>query len=268
MISTTRRWSTRPRQPDLWPARLWIVRHGQSAGNVARDAALASGQDRIALDIRDVDVPLSELGHQQARALGQWFATLAPAQRPEVLLASPYVRARQTAELFRDSGGAALPGVPICADERLREKEFGILDGLTTQGILRLHPEQAAFRKTMGKFYHRSPGGESWCDVILRLRALLDTVCMHHAGQRVMIVAHQVIVLCFRYILEGLDEASLLAIDREGDVANCGVTEYAFQPTEHGDGQMALVGYNATYHLTEQDAPVTRSPDAMVAARG
>ena len=78
----------------------------------------------------------------------------------------------------------------------------------------------------MGKFYHRPPGGESWCDVILRLRSALDTISLHHAGRRVLIVGHQVVVLCLRYLMEGMDEESILAVDRAGDVANCGVTEY------------------------------------------
>ena len=42
-----------------WPERLWIVRHGESAGNVARDMATASGLGRIDITERDVDVPLS-----------------------------------------------------------------------------------------------------------------------------------------------------------------------------------------------------------------
>ena len=50
-----------------WPKRLWLVRHGQSQGNVARDAAHEAGLDVIDLDLRDVDVPLSELGHQQPK---------------------------------------------------------------------------------------------------------------------------------------------------------------------------------------------------------
>src|SRR3546814_2542485 len=50
--------------------------------------------------------------------------------------------------------------VPICFDERLREKEFGILDGLTNTGIRNLQPEQAALRQLLGKFYHRSPSSE------------------------------------------------------------------------------------------------------------
>ena len=42
-------------------------------------------------------------------------------------------------------------------DERLREKEFGILDRLTKAGIAERFPDQAALRARMGKFYHRSP---------------------------------------------------------------------------------------------------------------
>ena len=88
-----------------WPSRLWLVRHGQSAGNVARDPADAAGAERIAMTGRDVDVPLSPLGEEQARGLGRWFARGAADGRPEVMLVSPYLRARQTATLFRDSGG-------------------------------------------------------------------------------------------------------------------------------------------------------------------
>ncbi len=72
-----------------WPERLWLLRHGQSQGNVARDAAHEAGLHEIDIDIRDVDVPLSELGHRQAEAAGRWFASLPHDQRPEVILASP-----------------------------------------------------------------------------------------------------------------------------------------------------------------------------------
>ena len=42
-----------------WSSTLWVVRHGQSAGNVARDKAAAEGLARIALTSCDVDVRLS-----------------------------------------------------------------------------------------------------------------------------------------------------------------------------------------------------------------
>src|SRR5919112_6707134 len=117
-----------------WPERLWLVRHGQSQGNVAREAADEAGLPMIDIDVRDVDVPLSALGHRQAEAAGRWFAAMPIDQRPEVILASPYVRTRQTAEAICKAGGLAGP-VRLVIDERLREREFGVFDRLTTLGI-------------------------------------------------------------------------------------------------------------------------------------
>jgi broad specificity phosphatase PhoE len=244
------------------------VRHGESSGNVARDAAYAAGADRIQLDLRDVDIPLSPQGQRQAEALGRWFARGDADGRPDVMLASPYLRARQTATLFRDAGGA-YDDEPICIDERLREKEFGILDGLTTQGVAATFPDQAEFRRLLGKFYHRPPGGESWCDVVFRLRSVLDTIALHHAGRRVMIIAHQVVVLCLRYVIENLSEDEILAIDRAGDVANCSVTEYRFDPSLGNRGGMMLVGYNVTAPIeVDPVAEVTAEPQMTTGARG
>jgi probable phosphoglycerate mutase len=245
-----------------WPDRLWIVRHGESAGNVARDAANAARLARIDLASRDVDVPLSDLGKEQSDAVGRWFADMPAETRPDVLLVSPYLRARQTAARIVDQGGLTPDPVGPIADERLREKEFGVLDLLTRMGIETEFPDQARFRTLLGKFYHRPPGGESWCDVILRLRSLLDTLFLHHEGQRVLIVAHQVVVLCLRYLLESMDEAQILAVDRAGDVANCSVTEYA--PNASG---LRLLRYNHTIPLQREGEPVTAAPDSPVAAR-
>jgi broad specificity phosphatase PhoE len=251
-----------------WPSRLWIVRHGQSAGNVARDLASAGGQHMIDIPERDVDVPLSPLGHRQAEAVGRWFASLPEDERPEVILSSPYVRARQTAQGICQAGGAACEAKGPILDERLREREFGILDRLTTEGIHHLHPEQAEHRALLGKFYHRPPGGESWADVILRLRSALDTVSLHYADKRVLIVCHQVVVLCLRYILEEMDEAQILAIDKGGDVLNCGVCEYEFEPDEESACVPLLVRYNHAAPLIEDPAAaVTAEPDAITGTR-
>lgn len=250
-----------------WPARLWIVRHGESAGNVARDAAHASGLARISIEERDVDVPLSLRGVEQAQALGRWFSALPAADRPEVVLTSPYLRARHTADLIAEHARLADSICERAVDERLREREFGILDRLTTAGIHQLFPEQAEARRLLGKFYHRPPGGESWCDVILRLRSALDTVSLHHARRNVLIVGHQVVVLCLRYLIENLTEAEILSIDAKGDVVNCGVTEYAFDGKVGADGALRLMRYNFVAPLEEAGAPVTSAPDLPVAAR-
>jgi broad specificity phosphatase PhoE len=250
-----------------WPSRLWIVRHGESAGNVARDAAHARGAALIDVLARDVDVPLSQLGEQQAAALGRWFASLPPEERPDVVLTSPYLRAGDTADAVRHAGGLTTAGSKSVVDERLREKEFGILDRLTRLGIEQRHPELAAARQSVGKFYFRPPAGESWCDVILRLRSVLDTISLHYGGKRVLIVAHQVVVLCMRYLLENLDEDQILAIDAEGDVANCAVTEYRLENRPDSSAALKLETYNFVAPLEEARTAVTSAPDLSVAAR-
>jgi 2,3-bisphosphoglycerate-dependent phosphoglycerate mutase len=250
-----------------WPDRLWIVRHGQSAGNVAKDAAYSARRARIEIEARDVDVPLSELGNEQSLALGKWFASMRAADKPEVVLTSPYMRAKQTAAAIQAAGGLADDGLKFIVDERLREKELGALDRLTSLGIEQLFPNEAGYRARLGKFYYRPPAGESWCDVILRLRSALDTISLHHGGKRVLIVAHQVVVLCLRYLLETLDEQAILAIDSEGEVANCSVTEYRFQAEPGSTGTLILERYNFVAPLARQGAPITSAPDANVAAR-
>ncbi len=250
-----------------WPEVLWIVRHGQSAGNVASDAAHQAGLAMIDIAQRDVDVPLSALGEEQAAALGRWFAALPADERPTVVLSSPYLRALRTAELVRQAGGLAWDGIDIDADERLREKEFGILDRLTRHGVAERFPEQAEFRRLLGKFYHRPPGGESWCDVILRLRSALDTLSLHHADDRVLIVCHQVVVLCLRYLLECMSEEQILAIDAHEEVANCSVTSYVFNSALGPHGKLELDRYNFVAPLTEAGAPVTSGPDKPAGAK-
>src|SRR3954469_15519782 len=250
-----------------WPSRLWLVRHGESAGNVARAAADSAGIGMIDIHVRDVDVPLSALGRQQAEALGLWFARLPEEERPQVVLASPYLRARETAEAICRAGGVTADARKLVVDERLREREFGIWDRLTAVGIREKYPELAEHRALLGKFYHRPPGGESWADVILRLRSALDTVSLHHADRRVLIVCHQVVVLCLRYILEEMDETEVLDIGRTSNVLNCGICEYAFEPDDERTCVPKLVRYNHAAPLIEEQAPVTAEPEEIMGAR-
>src|SRR3954454_7366212 len=93
------------RRDQKWPDTIWLVRHGQSAGNVARDAAEAAGLPLIDILTRDVDTPLSDLGREQAHALGHWFGALPDPLRPTVVLCSPYVRAHETANIVLETAG-------------------------------------------------------------------------------------------------------------------------------------------------------------------
>jgi broad specificity phosphatase PhoE len=241
-----------------WPRRLWVIRHGESTGNVARQAAMEAGLSEINIDHRDIDVPLSALGEEQAMALGRWFSRNKAEGVPQVVLTSPYVRAERTARLIREYGGFS--DAELYLDERLREKEFGILDRLTTAGIKERFPDQTRFRLQLGKFYHRPPAGESWCDVVLRLRSLMDTVGLHYGGEDVMIVAHQVVVLCLRYVIERLSEEQILSIDRDGDVANCSITEYRLQEDRTRGSHLVLQRYNFVAPLEQAGAEVTTEP--------
>jgi broad specificity phosphatase PhoE len=254
-------------EEQKWPDAIWIVRHGQSAGNVARDAAEKAGHALIELATRDMDVPLSALGERQAGALGRWLGELPPEKRPSVVLTSPYKRTRDTTALVLQAAGMDPDALTLVVDERLREKEFGILDRLTTAGIRQKYPEQAEYRSALGKFYHRPPGGESWCDVILRLRSVVDTITREYSRERVLVVVHQVIVLCFRYLLERMTEEQILEIDRAHDIANCSVTSYEFDPSLGRRGKLVLRLSNFVAPLEDAGEEVTRKPDVPVAPK-
>lgn len=96
---------------------------------------------------------------------------------------------------------------------------------------------------------------------------------LHHSGSgtRVLIVAHQVVVLCLRYLLENMNEEQILTIDREQDVVNCGVTSYKLQPVTGSlsmdDAVLKLMTYNFVAPLEQSGAPVTSSPDQPLAPR-
>lgn len=106
-----------------WPTRIWLIRHGESAGNLALLQAESVGSATISIEGRDVDVPLSALGERQSSAVGRWFRKQPGSERPSVIISSPYARALQTTQLIARELGPA--GVEWLTDERLREKEFG-----------------------------------------------------------------------------------------------------------------------------------------------
>ncbi len=241
------------RSPDI----LWLVRHGESAGNVAREAAEADGRTSVGTTVRDIDIPLSARGEAQASALGAWFGRMAPDLRPNVVLTSPYLRAMRTAELLVEHAKLDAHNTEVVIDERLREREFGILDGLTRVGVLQKYPEQYELKQEIGKFYHRPPGGESWCDVLLRLRSVVDSLSREYRRMRVLLVGHAVVVMCFRYLLDQMSESDILAIDKADDVANCSLTTYCYDPTRGPSGRLVLHEFNVTKPLEDASVPVT-----------
>jgi broad specificity phosphatase PhoE len=133
--------------------------------------------------------------------------------------------------------------------------------------FVHVNPELSEQRSHVGKFYFRPPGGESWCDVILRLRSMLETITREHRGERVLIIGHQVIVYCFRYLLERMSEEEILTIDRSNDVPNCSVTSYEFDPTRGKNGKLVLRLTNFVAPLSETGTPITAEPDVPAAPK-
>ncbi|WP_222932802.1 histidine phosphatase family protein [Nocardia yunnanensis] len=207
---------------------LTMVRHGQSVAN----AAPFTGADEFLTGTSDADVPLTELGRQQAAAAGRRLATVEP--RFDLVLCSPYVRTRETARIALEFVTA--PAARF--DERLRDRETGILFGLTRAGIAHRYPEQHRELERLGGFYHRPPGGESWPDVALRLRAVLRDMRGH-----VLVFTHDIVIVLTRYLFGELEIAELSA-QTTAQVRNASLTRW-----ERREGGPLLTVYNDTAHL-------------------
>ena len=232
---------------------LILVRHGESQGNVAAAAAYEQRLEAIEIDERDADVELSSAGREQAGALGLALAASADDERPQVVWCSPYVRALQTARIALEAADLDLS---VRVDERLRDRELGILDRLTFTGVQARHPEEAELRKRLGKFYHRPSGGESWADVALRLRSVLADLDRAEDGRRVLVVCHDAVVMLIRYVCEQMTEAQILETESE-PVRNVSITRLrrASDATP-----WELIGFNDVSHLEVEPAPVTQHP--------
>jgi broad specificity phosphatase PhoE len=228
---------------------LLLVRHGESVGNVAAAAAHSSGDHLIDVPARDADVTLSALGRQQAEAVGAALEALPRDQRPQALAVSTYERARETALLASRRSGLELPAL---VDERLRDRELGVLDRLTFEGVQARYPEEAERRRWQGKFYHRPAGGESWVDVALRLRTWVGDVD-RTSTERLLVVSHDVVIALLRYVCEGLDETQVLELARETPLRNASISRLV----RDQDGGWTTASYDEVAHLSAAGLEVT-----------
>jgi broad specificity phosphatase PhoE len=228
-------------------AELVVVRHGESVANAAFAAANAAGRASAGISGPDSDVPLTDLGRRQATALGHWLGALPADRFPEVALCSPYLRARHTFELAAAAAERDNPRARVRlsrVDDRLRDRVMGELQMLTRMQIAERFPAEAQRRRTVDEYVYRPPGGESFGDVAERLASLLTDVRREHAGRRVLVVAHDAVVLMLRRLVEGLSWDEVRAIARDGLAANASVTRWTGV-----DGALVLAEYNVTAHL-------------------
>lgn len=234
---------------------LWLVRHGESIANRAAAAAESEGLDTISVQFRDADVPLSDLGRRQAEALGSWLATNAASARPPSVWVSSYRRAIETTSIALR---AADLDVQVRVDERLRDRELGILDLLTSGGVERLHPAEAERRRWLGKYYYRPPGGESWADVALRVRSILNDLDLATETPDpgvIMIAAHDAVVMVFLSVCLSMSEAELMEFARTNTVTNASVTRL-IRPSS--TGPWTLDSFSTDDHLRDMGISVTK----------
>jgi probable phosphoglycerate mutase len=150
--------------------RLILVRHGESEGN--RDRQFT----------QDVDVPLTELGREQARAAGEKIARLCT---PKRLFASPYARARHTAEIV-----GQIVNLPVEIEPDLREQSFGVFAGKPYESLL----SDAAYHEGP-RWNWRPHEGESLVDVYERAVPVLERIARAWAGHDVIVVSHGGVML-------------------------------------------------------------------------
>jgi broad specificity phosphatase PhoE len=237
------------------------VRHAESERNIWKEIATAKGELVYGGEVRDMDVPLTANGEKQAVTTGQRLGAELKFDRAFV---SPFKRTMETARLMIDQFPYA---VEIIEDERLREIDFGVLDGLTKHGIAHFHPEEKERRLRLGKYHHRPPAGENFPDVALRLHSFLGTLTRETGGESVLVVCHSVVVLIFRKLLERLSEQQILAIDgdRKQDVRNCSVTQYAFESHAGRSGKLVLRNFNHVYY--SEDLRMKTTPGLVTPKR-
>jgi probable phosphoglycerate mutase len=150
--------------------RLFLIRHGETEWN------------RVGRWQGKTDIPLSEVGRQQARALAAELAGRGIAE----VHASDLRRALETAELIAAALGIAGPQI----DPRLRERGFGCFEGFTREECAERHPE--AWMRYLADRRSTPPGGEPQDEVAARLVAAMTDIARRPgaAGQAALVVSH------------------------------------------------------------------------------
>ncbi len=147
---------------------LILIRHGETVWNSQQRMQGHSNSD------------LSEEGRAQIESLGQWMKNVSF----DHIYSSDSLRARQTAEAITKYSGHTLK-----IDQRLREKNLGVFEGLTTEEAKERHPEIFRLFKTAGSNYVINEG-ESTQQLLDRALEFIEEIRLLQPDQRVVLVTH------------------------------------------------------------------------------
>ena len=145
-----------------------LIRHGETEWNSQQRMQGHSNSD------------LSSIGQAQIQALGQWMKN-APFDH---IYSSDSLRAKQTAEAITQFSGHELK-----IDLRLREKNLGVFEGLTSEEARERHPEVFRLFKTAGSKYVIDEG-ESTQQLQDRALEIVEEIRIKHPEERVLLVTH------------------------------------------------------------------------------
>jgi probable phosphoglycerate mutase len=145
-----------------------LIRHGETEWNSQKRMQGHSNSD------------LSSVGQAQIQALGQWMKNVPF----DLIYSSDSPRAKQTAESITQFSGHELQ-----FDQRLREKNLGVFEGLTSEEARERHPEVFHLFKTAGSKYVIDEG-ESTQQLQDRALEIVNEIRIKHPEERVLLVTH------------------------------------------------------------------------------
>ncbi len=145
-----------------------LIRHGETEWNSQKRMQGHSNSD------------LSEVGRGQIQALGELMKNVSF----DHIYSSDSLRARQTAEAITQYSGHTLQ-----FDQRIREKNLGVFEGLTSTEAKERHPEIYRLFKTAGANYVIDEG-ESTQQLLERALEFIEEIRLRHPQERVVMVTH------------------------------------------------------------------------------
>jgi len=228
------------------PALLVLVRHAESARNVARKGNIFFADDESRAAVRgvpDFETPLTDEGRRQAietgRVLRERFGVF------DHVYHSGYERTVATADLVTQAYGAdERARVRVHLNAFIRERDSGYAFDMTTAEAEAAFPWLHEYWRTAGSFFARPPGGESVADVCERVYLFLNMLFRDRAGERILAVTHGVALRAFRFLLERWDYSQAGTLMHEDPPHNCSVTTYAYDGAAR---RLVLREYNRVY---------------------
>jgi probable phosphoglycerate mutase len=204
---------------------LILIRHGETAWN--RELRFQG----------HADVPLNDIGHEQARRLGLRLAGETVVQH---ILSSDLMRAQQTA-----APAASQLSLPVVTSAGLREQFFGVVEGMRSDEIRSLHPraweEWLEFRED-----HAMPEGETAREFHTRIIAALGSIAAAHKGQHLIVVTHGGVLDMVWRTARGLS----LSGPRQSDIPNAGFNRIRIADAARPD-DIEIVEWADTRHLAD-----------------